>query len=136
MMTTPAQYLRQLAEIDPTSLNVDEKTPAAAQAGLERLLEVQQHVQEIDRAIALDIQMLRSRYLARYSSLSSGSTGRIQESNKRKVGSQARGEDLERLNTERDTKMAPLVEVKKEADELLAKIAVVRQSLEKIIQAA
>jgi len=135
-MTTPAQYQHQLSELQLDESPTEGLTPAQAQEKLALLLETEKKLQEIERAINLDIQVVRSRYHARAAATMAGSSSRVLESNKHRVGSQARAEETEKLNAERDSKLTPLEEVKKQADEMLAKLAVTRQGLEKQIQAS
>jgi len=135
-MTTPAQYQHQLSQLRLEDIRVDGVTPAEARESLNQLLDLEKHAQEIERAVNLDIQVLRSHYQGRQASAVAGNSSRVIVSNKRRVGGSMRAEEIERLTAEWDSKLNPLEEIKKEIQELLAKSEVSRQKLEKQIKAS
>ena len=129
-MTTPAQYRHQLDALKLAEIPTDGLKPGDAQQSLLLLQDLTRQAQEIERSVTLQIQALRAQYQARRASAQAGASSRIMVSNKRRMGGKMRQEEMEKLDAERDEKIGPLEEIKKEVEELLAQAAVARQKLE------
>jgi hypothetical protein len=129
-MTTPAQYHHQLTELSETTFSTDDLTPAKAKASLAKLAEQIQNAQEVERALNLDMQVIRTQFRSRAAAASSGLSSRIMVSNRNRPGSKDRAGEVDQINSERDAKLAPYEEVKKQVEEYLASLDVTRQKLE------
>lgn len=123
-MKTPAQYQHDLAALDVEGFKTDGLSEAEAAQSLERVKDVEEKLKQIDNALRLDIHALRSQFQGRMTSLN--------VANQHK-GGKSRGEEEERLQEERDSKLAPYEEMKKRVEELLEKIGHIRYDLEQAV---
>ncbi len=117
-MKTAAQYQHIFSEINTDTL-LAEGTNASAevlQAALDAL-------QRLEADITLDMQILRVQYQARLARAMGGTTGRVLQSNKRRVGGSLRAEEEERIRTERDARLGPYQQVKEAIDTALEKLS-------------
>lgn len=133
-MTTPAQYRHQFDELKAEPIPADDVATAQADAALERISELQTKAQELERAINLDLQVIRVQYRSRVAAATSGASSRVQVSNKRRLGSRMRAEEADQINLERDSKLSPYEEVRKEVEEYLAQLALLRTKVEQRVQ--
>ncbi len=132
-MTTPAQYHHQLVELSETTFPVDDLSPAQVKKSLAKLSDQIQHAQEIERALNLDIQVIRTQFRSRVAAASSGLSSRVMVSHKNRPGSKDRAGEVDLINTERESKLAPYEEVKKEIEEYLAGLDITRTKLEGLV---
>ncbi|HVN56076.1 MAG TPA: hypothetical protein VMT46_17220 [Anaerolineaceae bacterium] len=129
-MTTAAQYEHQIAGLNLQNIPLQGLNKSQAQESLEKLLGLQQRAMEIERALKLDLHVIRAQYQPRIAAATAGITSRVNISDKHRVGGKMRAEELEKVTAERDEKMAPLERLEKQVEEILAKIAVDRADLE------
>jgi len=119
-MKTPIQYKNQLAGLSLDQVKTEGATQDEAQKSLARLDEIHAHVRDLEVSLNLDIHALRSQYQGRIASLS------INPHHKPRV------EEEQRVEEERDNKLAPYEAVKTQIHELLAELDQKRALLEKI----
>lgn len=129
-MTTPAQYQHQLEELKARSIPTEDLTPAKAKTSLQAVKDLISHAQEIERALNLDMHVIRTQFRSRSAAASAGLSSRVMVSHKNRPGSKDRADEVELINTERDAKLAPYEEVKKALEEYLASLDVTRDRLE------
>ncbi len=135
-MTTPAQYEHQIADLKLENIPLEGLKPGEAQESLAKLGDLQKHAQEIERAIKLDLQVIRTQYQAKIAAATAGASSRVNISDKHRVGGKMRAEELEKVTAERDEKMAPLERLEKQLEEILAKVSIERADLEKKLASA
>jgi hypothetical protein len=129
-MTTPAQYRHQIEQLDLDSIRLDGLSPEEAQRSLEAVTELQARAQEIERAIHLDIQVIRTQYQRRERAASAGVSNQSNLNSKRRMSSRVREEEVAKVDAERDARIAPYDEVRKEIEKLLASAGAARKTLE------
>ncbi len=116
-MTTPAQYQHKLAELDLTAL--DQPLSNETQPKLEELRnQLHQYEQDVNR----EMHIIRTQYQPRIDSVNRGGSSRVLTSNKQVSSGRKRAEELERLERERDEKIAPYQAVKDNLMDLLHKV--------------
>lgn len=116
-MTTPAQYQHKLSELDLTAL--DQPLTNETQPKLE---ELRNQLHQIEQDINREIHIIRSQYQPRIDSVNRGGSSRVLTSNKQVSSGRKRAEELERLERERDDKIAPYQAVKDSVMDLLHKV--------------
>lgn len=129
-MTTPAQYRHQLDEISSGQIPTENLTPVQVKENLAKLAGLVSQAQELERALNLDLQVLRTQYRSRAAAASSGLSSRVRVSNRNRPGSKDRAEEVEHITAERDARLAPYEEVKQDLEKFLASLDVLRQNLE------
>jgi conjugal transfer/entry exclusion protein len=134
-MTTLVQYQHQVDELKLENIPLKGVSPDQARESLEKLMDLQKHAQEVERAVKLDLQMIRTQYQSRIAATSAGNSSLVNISEKHRVGGKMRAGEVEKVNAERDSKIAPLEQVEKQLEEILAKVSVARANLEKQAQA-
>ncbi len=131
-MITPAQYRHQLSGLDFTILDKPLAGKAEAAAALPGIIALQNHLQQIEQGINMEMHVIHNQYQAKLSAAEAGSSGRIMVSAKRRVGSSQRANEEAHLTAERDEKINPYQEIKKATADLLARVEAVRSTAEKL----
>ncbi len=116
-MTTPAQYQHRLSELDVTAL--DQPLTNETQPKLE---ELRDHLHQMEQDINREIHIIRTQYQPRIDGVNRGGSSRVLTSNKQVSSGRKRAEELERLEQERDGKIAPFQAVKDNVMDLLQKV--------------
>jgi len=129
-MTTPAQYRHQIEQLDLDSIRLEGLTPEEAQRSLDAVADLQAHAQEIERAIHLDIQVIRTQFQRLERAASAGVSNQSNLTSKRRMSSRVRDEEVAKVDTERDARLAPYEEVRQEIEKLLASAGSARTALE------
>ncbi len=118
-MKTPHQYQSQLTEYDLDQIKVEGLSKSQAQKELARLSEIQSHLRDMETSLNMDIHALRSQFQGRIAALS------ITTHHKSKI------EEEQRVEEERNTKLAPYEQVKSQIQGMLATLEEKRGALEK-----
>jgi membrane protein involved in colicin uptake len=129
-MTTPAQYHHQLEQLDLDAIPVDGLSPEAARSSLDALTDLQARAQEIERAVILDIQVIRTQYQRLERAASAGVSNQSNLNSKRRMSSRVREEEIAKVDAERDSRLAPYEEVRQEIEKLLGSAGSARKKLE------
>jgi hypothetical protein len=116
IMITAVQFQHRISEIDLSALQ---------QPGSDRLQELENQLRQIEQDINREIHVIRSEYKPRIDTASRGGVSRVVVSN-RHASDRYRAEEVTRLETERDEKIAPLQEVKQKVDGLLEQVETAR----------
>ncbi len=119
-MKTPIQYKNQLADLVVDQIKTDGVTPDEAKKSLDRLAEIHARIRDLDVSLNLDIHALRSQYQGRIAALSINPHGK------------PRIEEEQRVEEERDHKLAPYDAVRIQLHELMTAVDEKRALLEKI----
>ena len=119
-MKTPYQYKSLLGDLGLDQIQTDGITDADAQKVHARLIEIQIHLKDIETSLNMDMHALRAQYQGRIGAL------KIATHHKSRV------EEEQRVEEERDAKMAPYEEVKAQLQALLVTLEEKRAALEKV----
>ena len=119
-MKTPIQYKNQLGELGLDQIKIDGLTGAETQKVAGRLTEIQTHLKDLETSLNMDMHALRSQFQGRIGAL------KIATHHKSRI------EEEQRVEEERDAKLAPYEEVKSELLALLVALEEKRTALEKV----
>lgn len=106
-MKTPLQYKNLINELDLDQIKTENIDPADVKQSISHLMEIQNQLKNTEISLNMDIHALRSQYQGRIKSLS------INPHHKPRV------EEEQRVQDERDAKLAPYEEVKNQIQTLI-----------------
>ncbi len=125
-MRTAAQYQHDVDGLNSEDIQTTGLSENEARQTLEKVVETEQKLRQIEASLNLDLHALERQYRGRETSV------QLQNPNR---SSHAREEE-HRLDEEKQHKLAPYEEVKKRIDELLPQVEKMRGELEKTVPGA
>jgi len=131
-MTTPAQYRHKLSGLNFDILDKPLTSKEQASAALPEIIALQNHLQQIEQEINMEMHVIHNQYHSKLASAEAGSSGRVMVSAKRRVGSSQRANEEAHLAAERDEKIGPYQDIRKTAADLLVKAEGARSAAEKL----
>ncbi len=120
-MRTAAQYQHDVDGLNCEGIQTAGLSGDEARQTLQKVVEIEEKLRQIDGSLNLDLHALERNFQGRATSM------QIQSANR---SSHAREEE-HRLDEEKQHKLAPYEDIKKRVDELLPKVAKMREDLEK-----
>jgi hypothetical protein len=120
-MRSAAQYQHDVDGLNCDGIQTAGLSGNEARQALQKVVEIEEKLRQIDASLNLDLHALERNFQGRATSM------QIQSANR---SSHAREEE-HRLDEEKQHKLAPYQDIKKRVDELLPKVATMREELEK-----
>jgi predicted nuclease with TOPRIM domain len=120
-MRTAAQYQHDVEGLNIEGIQTSGLSGNDASQTLQKVVEIEEKLRQIDASLNLDLHALERQFQGRATSM------QIQGANR----SSHMREEEHRLDEEKQHKLAPYEDLKKRVDELLPKVAKMREELEK-----
>ncbi len=123
-MKTPAQYQHEVSEVSAEKIKTDGLSESEARQDLDKVNQALEKLTEIENGLNLDLHALRAQYQGRAAAL------------KMQAGRHAgksHVEEEQRLEDERQGKLAPYEEVKKQIEQLRQKLEETKGKLERAV---